>query len=130
MIPSRIKRVEELVKEQVALIIQRDVKDPRLDFVTLTAVTVSKDLRYASIYVTIHNESKDHIDSVLEGLQKAAGFIRRELGQRIMLRYLPELHFFYDNTLKTSSRIDEILHQIHDENKNAPSPVAEANSPE
>ncbi|MBN1900799.1 30S ribosome-binding factor RbfA [Candidatus Sumerlaeota bacterium] len=115
MIPSRIKRVEELVKEQVALIIQRDVKDPRLDFVTVSSIHVAKDLRNADIYVTTFDETQEHIREIMEALKSATGFIRRLLGERIVLRYLPALKFHYDASFKQANRIDEILHQIENE---------------
>ena len=115
MIPSRIKRIEELVKEQVALILQLDVKDPRLNLVTVTIVHVSKDLRNADIYISTYDESQEHIDEILTALKSASGYIRRLLGQRITLRYLPLLKFHYDATLKEANRIDEILFKIHKE---------------
>lgn len=120
MIPSRMKRVEELVKEQVALIIQQDVKDPRLDFVTVTSTHISKDLRNADIYITTFDESQEHINDILEALKSASGFIRRTLGQRIVMRYLPTLKFHYDTSFTKANRIDEILHQIHKEEEASP----------
>ncbi len=117
-----MKRVEELIKEAVALIIQRDVKDPRLDFVTVSAVKVSKDLRNAIVYVTTHNESTEHIAEVLDGLKAASGFIRRELGERVTLRYLPALTFIYDTSLKEAFKIDAILHRIEAEHIAQPTP--------
>ena len=115
MLHSRIKRVEGLIKESVAYIIQRQVKDPRLDFVTVSAVKVSKDLRNAIIYVTTHNETDEHIAEVLEGLRVASGFIRHELGKSVTLRYLPALTFIYDTSLREAFKIDEILHRLEAE---------------
>lgn len=115
MIPSRIKRVEEAVKEQIALILQQDVKDPRLNFVTVTAVHVSKDVRNANVFITTHDESEGHIKDVLAALESAAGFIRHELGERVPLRLLPALKFHYDKTLAEGLRIDALLHQLEKE---------------
>jgi len=113
MIPSRLKRVEEMIKKEVALIIQQEVKDPRISFLTVTSVKVSKDLRNADIYFAIHEETEERIQDSLKALKSAGGFIRRLLGQRIVLRYLPTLKFHYDNSLKIAGRIDSLLHQIH-----------------
>lgn len=115
MIPSRMKRVEELVKKQVALIIQQEAKDPRLNFVTVTRIHISKDLRIADIYFTTHDESEEHIREIMEALKSAAGYIRRILGERVILRYLPALKFHYDTSFEKATRIDEIFHQIHKE---------------
>lgn len=115
MIPSRIKRVEEAVKEQIALILQQDVKDPRLNFVTVTGVHVSKDVRNADVFITAHDESEAHIKEVLAALASAAGFIRKELGERVPLRLLPVLKFHYDKTLAEGLRIDALLHQLEKE---------------
>ena len=115
MIPSRLKRVEELVKEQVALIIQREMKDPRLKFTTVTDVNVTKDLRNANVYVIVHNETEGHISEVLEALNSASGFIRHSLGQRVVLRYLPSLEFFYDDSFSKAQKIDTLIHQIRAE---------------
>lgn len=115
MIPSRMKRIEEMVKEQVALIIQQEVKDPRLDFVTVTSIHISKDIRNADVYITTFDERQEHIREILEALKSASGFIRRLLGQRIILRHLPSIKFHYDISFAKANRIDEIIHQIHKE---------------
>ncbi|HQH12004.1 MAG TPA: 30S ribosome-binding factor RbfA [Candidatus Sumerlaeota bacterium] len=115
MIPSRIKRVEEAVKEQIALILQQEVKDPRLNFVTVTAVHVSKDTRNADVFVTAHDESETNIKNILTALESASGFIRRKLGERVTLRLLPALKFHYDKTLSEGMRIDALLHQLEKE---------------
>ncbi len=120
MIPSRIKRVEELVKETVAVIIHREIKDPRLEFVTITAAHVSPDLRNAIIYYTIHQDTSDHKKTVQTTLESAAGFIRRELGRLAVLRYLPVLNFVFDEAFREGARIDSLLSKIHDEEQSKP----------
>jgi ribosome-binding factor A len=117
MIPSRMKRVEELVKEQVAIIIQKEVKDPRLEFVTVTGAKVSKDLRSAVIFIATNDNTKEHKKEVLEGLQAASGFIRRELGQHALLRYLPALKFLYDEAFEKSIHLEELFHRIHEDDR-------------
>ena len=117
MLPDRIKRVEELVKENVAFIIQRKVKDPRLGFVTITDVEVSRDLRNAKVFFTLHDESEENMRETSEALEAASGFIRRVLGKRIELRHLPTLNFIYDNSLTRANRIENILKEIKTEEK-------------
>ena len=113
MLPSRVKRVEEMVKEQIALIIQQDVKDPRLGFVTVTEVNVSKDLHNANIYIIAHEETEKHINDVLKGLEAASGFIRHLLGQRMALRFLPILKFHYDKAFQQADHIENLIRKIH-----------------
>jgi len=113
MLPSRVKRVEELVKEQIALIIQQEMKDPRLGFITVTDVKVSKDLQNANIFIIVHEETEKHIAEVLKALDTASGFIRHILGQRMALRYLPILKFHYDKSFQEADRIETLIHQIH-----------------
>jgi len=115
MIPERIRRVEEAIKEQLALIIQQEMKDPRLNFVSVTHVRLSKDVRNADIFITTLDESKEHITEVLAVLESANGFIRHALGQRIALRFLPVLKFHYDTTLAQGNRIESLIQKIHEE---------------
>ena len=117
MLPSRIKRVEEMMKEQIALIIQQEVKDPRLGFVTVSEVKVSKDLRNANIYIIAHDETEEHINDVLKGLEAASGFIRHLLGQRMALRFLPLLKFHYDKAFQQADRIEKLIRKIHTDEK-------------
>jgi len=117
MLPSRVKRVEEMVKEQIALIIQQEVKDPRLRFVTITEVNVSKDLHNANIYIIAHEETEKHIEDVLKGLEAASGFIRHLLGQRMALRFLPLLKFHYDKAFQRADRIEKLIQKIRTDEK-------------
>ena len=116
MLPSRIKRVEEQVKEEISYIIHRMVKDPRVNkFITVTNVKVARDIRTANIYFTLHDESEENIREVLDALESASGFIRHELGKRVSLRYIPAPKFFYDKTLSNAMRIDSIINELHQE---------------
>ena len=117
MLPSRIKRVEEMMKEHIALIIQQDVKDPRLGFVTVSEVKVSKDLHNANIYIIAHEETEKHIQDVLKGLEAANGFIRHLLGERMALRFLPCLKFHYDKAFQQADRIEKLIQKIHTNEK-------------
>jgi ribosome-binding factor A len=98
----------EQIKEEVSMIIAGEVEDPRVADVTVTDARVTPDLRYAKIYVTVLGSDKE-IDESLAALKHAAGFIRTQLGAVLRMKRTPELHFVYDNTTETASRIEKIL---------------------
>ncbi len=106
----RVERLAEQIREQVAEIIGRDLKDPRIGFVTVTRVRPSADLRSARVYVGVLGDAPER-DETLGRLRRATGFVRRELGRRIRLRHTPELSFHYDSGLDASDRIVELLAQ-------------------
>lgn len=114
MSSRRILRINELVHEEVSDIIQKKLKDPDVGFVTVSDVDVSVDLRHANIYVTVYGNEKAKVKSI-DGLNRARGFIRKEIGKRIRLRFTPEIFFKFDDTLERSSRIMELLKKIEDE---------------
>lgn len=114
MTTRRQRQVAELIHEEISLLIQRRVRDPRLGFVTVTGVEVSPDLRVAYVYVSVLG-SDDDVKRSLESLRRAAGFFRRELGASLSLRYLPELNFRPDDTLERGFRIDQLLDSLHDD---------------
>ena len=107
---SRARKVNELVKEALALTLIEDLKDPRLDLVTVTSVEVSRDTRHANVYVTAHG-GPERYDEVLEGLDAAAGRIKAGLVRRVKLRYTPELRFVIDTSVDEGMRISEVLRE-------------------
>lgn len=113
MSSQRSKRVAELIHKEVADILQRKIKDPRLDGVTITAVRISRDLRYATIFYcdTLGKQDRAAIDLAFS---KATSFIRKELAGRLYLRYLPALSFMYDESFDYGEKIDQLLRKIHD----------------
>jgi len=110
----RTEKVQELIKQEVSQIILKELKDPRIGFVTVTQVDVTGDLRNAKIYVSLMG-SEDQIKECWDGLQKALGYIRREIGKRIRLRCTPELSFHLDKSLDYSVHIQELLSKIKDD---------------
>lgn len=110
----RIEKVQELIKQEVSQIILKELKDPRIGFVTVTQVDVTGDLRSAKIYVSLMG-SEEQIKDCWDGLQKALGYIRREIGKRIRLRCTPELSFQLDKSLDYSVHIQELLSKIKDD---------------
>ena len=108
---KRADRVAELIRAEMADIIIKEVKDPRLHSVTITSVKVTDDLRNAKIYFV--EMGKDECSPEIKaGLTKAAGFIRRELGKRVQLRCVPELTFVHDQSFGYGNRIESLLVQI------------------
>ncbi len=106
----RIKRVEREIRRFVGEFISRNLKDPRIKGVSVTKVEVSRDLRWAWIYVSIYGVSKP--DEVMSGLNRAKGYIRRELGREMRLRVVPELIFKEDRSIDYGFRIDQILSKV------------------
>ncbi|MBD7942653.1 MULTISPECIES: 30S ribosome-binding factor RbfA [Psychrobacillus] len=106
----RANRVAEQMKKELGEIIGRKLKDPRIGFVTVTDVAVTGDLQQATIYITVLNGNRN---DTLKALEKAKGFIRSEIGQRIRLRVTPELLFEYDESAAYGNHIDDLLRQIN-----------------
>ena len=106
----RIEKVQELIKQEASEIIMRELKDPRIGFVTITEVDVSSDLHNAKLYVSILGSDKQ-IENTWKGLNSSLGFIRRELA-RIRLKFIPEIKFFMDTSLQYSAHIQELLIKV------------------
>jgi len=119
-VSRRTERVAEQIQAEVADIILRKVRDPRIEGVTITGVDVSPDLRYARIY-WMTDGALDRRRSTASGLESVRGFIRRELGYRMRVKNTPELRFIYDESLDRAARIEELLKQaaISDAEKTA-----------
>ena len=99
------------MKQEIADILMRKIKDPRIGFVTVTDVDVADDIRNATVYVSVYGSDADK-QSSLKGLRSAAAFIRSELGKRMRLRYVPELLFRFDNAVERGAHIMELLNEI------------------
>ena len=108
MSQRRVERLAEEIREEVAAIIARGLKDPRIGFVTVTRVALNPDLRTAHVNVGVLGDQAER-DKTLKGLRQAAGFVRRELGQRVRMRHTPELVFHYDAGLDATDRIAQLL---------------------
>ncbi|MCX5833170.1 MAG: 30S ribosome-binding factor RbfA [Deltaproteobacteria bacterium] len=113
---KRADRVADLIKAELSDILLRQIRDPRIGLLTITDVKMSDDLRSAKIYLV--QMGKDKLDAELQaGLEKAKGFLKRELGKRLNLRYMPDVFFFYDKSFEYGSRIDRLLMEIHEKDK-------------
>ncbi|MBW7859693.1 MAG: 30S ribosome-binding factor RbfA [Rhodocyclaceae bacterium] len=108
---SRSQRVNEQLRRELAELIRLEVKDPRVGFITLTDVEVTPDYAHAKVFFTSMNGSEG-LDAVLAGLNRAKGFLRRELGRRVRIHTIPELHFCYDSSVEEGSRLSQLIDQV------------------
>lgn len=111
----RIKRVEHTVKTVIAEIIQQEIKDPNLGFITISDVHISKDLRNAIVFVSVLQQ-KGKVEDSIDILQGARGIIKKHLRERVVMKYMPELTFKHDTSLDNAFHIEEVLKKIHSEN--------------
>jgi len=109
--PSRrLEQVAGLLQEELSHLLEREVKDPRMGFVTLTGVELSPDLRHARVYFSVLGD-EEAVQQSLAALERAAGFLRHELSRRLTLRQVPELHFVLDRSGERAQRISDLLRQ-------------------
>ena len=117
---KRSERVADLIKAELSDILLKEVRDPRIGSVTITAVELTDDLRSAKVfYVRLGEDTASR--EVEEGLHKASGFLKRELGKRLQLRYVPALDFFYDRSFEYGDRIERLLAQVKQEDNGSDS---------
>jgi ribosome-binding factor A len=108
MAGGRMRRVDEAVREVLSDAISSDLKDPRVGFVTVTAVKTSRDLRHARVYVSVLGDEPAR-ESTLTGLRSAHGFLQGELSRQLQLKHTPTLTFEYDETVERAARLTELL---------------------
>lgn len=111
---KRTDRVGHLIQMELSQLVLHRVKDPRLGFVTITHVDVSPDLRSAMVFYSVLGNPKARKDSQL-ALEKAAGFLQKEIGTALQLRYTPKLAFKFDDTLDQAMEVDKVLKKLHEE---------------
>lgn len=116
---GRTLRVGALIKEEIAKLIMKGIKDPRIGFVSVMDVRMSADLRYANVYVSLYGSEAERKSSLV-GLQHSAGWVRREVGKYLHMRMLPEIRFFPDDTLDKVYHLQEVFDEIHAEQKQQP----------
>lgn len=123
----RAQKMGEDLRQLLSGIIAQEIKDPRVGFATITDVKLSPDLRYAKVMISVLGDPQEKQET-LAALTRAAGFIRRQVGSRIRLRYVPEITFAYDDTIEQGDRMMQLIEEIK---KELPvSPETEVQSPE
>ena len=105
---SRSQRVVEQIRRELAELIRLEVKDPRIGFITLTDVEITPDYAHAKVFFTSMTGA-DSVPEILEGLNRARGFLRRELGRRVRIHTTPELHFHYDRSVEEGARLSQLI---------------------
>lgn len=108
---ARTDRVGQQIQKEIAIILMREIKDPRLSMTTVSAVEVTRDLAYAKIFVTFFNDNPDEIKASLEVLADAEGYIRSLLGKRLRARIMPHLRFVYDSSMSEGVRMSALVDQ-------------------
>lgn len=115
MSTRRVEKLNSLLKEVIAEVIMREVKNPHVStLITVTKVDITKDLRHAKVYVSVIGNDEER-NTTFAAIQSAAGFIGVHAAKKVVMRYFPELHFKLDTSIDERMRIDSILKEIEDE---------------
>jgi len=116
MSSQRPERVQEALRQEISKIVQNELKDPRLGFLTITGVEITRDLRHAKVFFSTLGEMKDK-RLALKGLNNAKGYIKGLISDRVKLRYMPQIEFKIDEALDRGQKIHDILEKIKKERK-------------
>ena len=123
---KRSERVSGQLRRELAQMIQREIKDPEVGFVSVSDVEVTRDLAHAKVYVTVFNTDEAKVS--IKALKRAAGFLRTRLGQELRMRNVPQLHFLHDDSVETGQRMDSLIDQAVKSDQDAmqddPAPTA------
>jgi len=113
---QRPERVQEALRQEISKIVQNDIKDPRLGFLTITGVEITRDLRYARVFFSVLGEDKKkHL--ALKALNHAKGYIKGLVGDRIKLRFMPEIEFRIDESLERTRHLYDLMDKLKKERK-------------
>lgn len=118
---NRSERVAGQLRRDLARLIQQEIKDPEVGFVSLSDVEVTRDLAHAKVFITVFDPEK--AAASLKALRRAAAFLRRRLGQELRLRHVPELHFLHDDSVEQGSHIDQLIERALNADKGAGEPT-------
>jgi ribosome-binding factor A len=110
---TRLDRLADLIKREVSEILLREVKDPRVAMVTITHATVTSDLKQAKVFFSTMKTGQELTDTIT-GLERAAGFVQRQLAARVHLRYVPHLSFLFDDSLIQAAHMDQIFRELEE----------------
>ena len=108
----RVERVNQLIRKELSELLERQVKDPRLgSYVSVNEVSTSPDLKHARVFVSTFDNNVER-ERVLDGLKAASGFFRSELGNRLKLRYAPELNFSWDDSIERGAHLNQLIDRV------------------
>ena len=110
----RQKRVADRIQAEIASLLQREIKDPRLALVTITAVNIDRELEHASVFVAALGDNTRQRE-ILQALDRAKGFIRREVGRRVQLRRTPQIAFFWDASPDQAEQVEQLLDHLREQ---------------
>ena len=116
---SRAQRIAEQIQREMAELIRLELKDPRVGLVTITGVEVTQDYEHAKVFFTLLGDTQQAVDS-LQGLQRAAGFLRSQLSRRMQLRIIPQLHFIYDESVERGIHLSKLIDEAIAQDKSHP----------
>ncbi len=108
-----IERLNSIFVKEISMILQTEIKDPLIKFVTVTGCEITNDLSFAKVYVTILNDKEK--DKVMEALEGAKSYIRGQLSKRVEIRHTPELRFIFDESIEYGNNIEKIIKGLHEE---------------
>ncbi|WMJ82022.1 30S ribosome-binding factor RbfA [Clostridium sp. MB40-C1] len=118
MAKYRLGRINEEIRKEISNLISYEINDPRLTaMVSVTKVEVTNDLRYAKIFVSVFGNNEESKNESFEALKSAAGYMRREIGHRVKLRYIPELILELDDSIEQGMHINKLLYDLKDKHK-------------
>jgi ribosome-binding factor A len=127
MTTRRQIQVAEEIQQIISVLLQREVKDPRLGFVTVIKAEVTSDLKYSTVYVSVLGSAQEQKSS-MEALTSSRGFLRRELASRMSMRFVPELRFKLDRGVEYSDQINRLLNELKEAEESNPVGQGEAES--
>ncbi|MBN2707319.1 MAG: 30S ribosome-binding factor RbfA [Deltaproteobacteria bacterium] len=113
---QRCRRIGDQLKVEISAMLQREIKDPRIGFITVQDVEVAPDLSQAFVYYTVLGNAEEK-DATLVGLNSTAGFMRREIGRRLHLKRIPEMQFRYDDSIDKGEHLEEVFGRIRKEER-------------
>jgi ribosome-binding factor A len=109
----RIEKVNSSIKRELAhILLLGEIHDPRISFVTIISVDVSKDLQHAKVKFSVLADTPEKIKAAIAGFESCRGYIRKLISQRVVLRYTPEFYFIYDKGIKHAAEVDKVLEEI------------------
>ena len=120
----RQEKLGELIAAELSELLRNRVKDPRVGFASITRVEVSGDLRHAKVFVSVMGTREEQA-ATMKGLRNATGYLRHELAERIVLRYMPEINFRLDTSIEEGARILELIRQVEEEDERAATQTTE-----